>query len=78
LPKLRIVDGVNIGLFLVKKRLNVIENWAWSLCPLERCEHYNEVTKYPRKCYYEPQCWRGRISYRVKTLRARRYKKNEW
>ena len=26
-------------------------------CPREKCEHFNKVTKYPRKCYYEPQCW---------------------
>ena len=32
------------------------ENW---FCPLEKCEHYLKATKYPRKCYYEPQCWRG-------------------
>jgi len=28
-------------------------------CPLEKCEHYTKATKYPRKCYYEPQCWKG-------------------
>ena len=78
LPKLRIVDGVNIGLFLVKKRLNVIENWAWSLCPLDQCQHYNEATKYERKCYHEPQCWKGRLSRWVRIRRVMRYKKNGW
>lgn len=38
------------------------------LCPLEKCEWYGkdkrdymtgEITR--RKCYYEPQCWRGDI-----------------
>ena len=29
------------------------------LCPGDKCEHYSKATKYPRKCYYEPQCWRG-------------------
>ena len=77
LPKLRIVDGVNIGLFLLKKRLNVIENWAWGLCPVEGCQHFHEATKYPRKCYYEPQCWKGRVSKWVKVRRVRRYKKDE-
>jgi len=76
LPKLRIVDGVNIGAFLIKKRLNWIENIAWNLCPGERCIHYGVASKYPRKCYYAPQCWRGKISYWVKALRVRRYKKN--
>lgn len=28
-------------------------------CPLDKCPHYGEATKYPRKCYYEPQCWKG-------------------
>lgn len=28
-------------------------------CPLDKCPHYSEATKYPRKCYYEPQCLRG-------------------
>jgi len=28
-------------------------------CPLDKCSHYSEATKYPRKCYHEPQCWRG-------------------
>ena len=28
-------------------------------CPTEKCPHWGKVTKYPRKCYYEPQCWRG-------------------
>ena len=29
------------------------------LCNHEKCEHYFNATKYPRKCYYEPQCWKG-------------------
>jgi len=28
-------------------------------CPGDKCEHYGKATKYPRKCYYEVQCWRG-------------------
>lgn len=28
-------------------------------CPMEKCEHYGKATKYPRLCYYEPQCWKG-------------------
>lgn len=34
------------------------ENW---FCPVEKCEHYAKATKYPRKCFYEPQCWRGYV-----------------
>lgn len=30
-------------------------------CPMDKCIHYNTTTKYPQKCYYEPQCWRGAI-----------------
>ena len=71
--KLRIMDGVKICLFLIKKRLNVIEQIAWNLCPGERCGHYAEASKHSRKCYYEPQCWRGRISNWAKVSRMRRY-----
>jgi len=29
-------------------------------CPREKCYYYSHnSTKYPRKCYYEPMCWRG-------------------
>ena len=28
-------------------------------CPKEGCQHYINATKYPRKCYYEPQRWKG-------------------
>jgi hypothetical protein len=30
-----------------------------SFCPGDKCPHYGQATKYPRKCFYEPQCWRG-------------------
>ena len=30
-------------------------------CPGNKCSHYNKATKYPTKCYYEPQCWRGSL-----------------
>lgn len=73
LPKLRIMDGIHIGLFLIKKRLNWVEDFAMRLCPGEGCEHYKEATKYPRKCYYEPQCWRGRISSFARVSRSKRY-----
>jgi len=25
-------------------------------CSGNKCSHYSKATKYPRKCYYEPQC----------------------
>lgn len=31
-------------------------------CPQDRCPHWSRATKYPRKCYYEPQCWKGYLS----------------
>ena len=31
----------------------------WRFCPGDKCPHYGKATKYPRKCYYEPQCWRS-------------------
>ena len=30
-------------------------------CPLDKCPHYYTASKYPRKCFYEPQCWRGTL-----------------
>jgi len=30
-------------------------------CPDEKCTHWSNNTKYPRKCYYEVQCWRGKL-----------------
>ena len=77
MAKLRITDGFKIGLFLIKKRMNWAENIAYHLCPVDRCEHYREATKYDRKCYYEPQCWRGRIARFVKLSRAKRYTRFE-
>lgn len=73
LPKLRVADGVRILMFLIKKRLSPVEQVAFNLCTKERCKHYQEATKYPIKCYYEPQCWRGKVSEWAKVLRMRRY-----
>ncbi len=30
-----------------------------NICPQDECPHWGTATKYPRKCYYEVQCWRG-------------------
>ena len=30
-----------------------------TFCTVEKCQHYSQAIKYPRKCYYEPQCWKG-------------------
>ena len=32
------------------------------LCGGDKCPHYWAATKYPRKCFYEAQCWRGRLA----------------
>jgi len=42
------------------------ENW---FCPFEKCEHYLKATKYPRKCFYEPQCWRGYLDSIIFVIR---------
>jgi len=34
----------------------VRENW---FCPLDKCQWYGDSSKYGRKCYFEPNCWRG-------------------
>ena len=73
--KLRIMDGVRIAWFLVKKRLNWIEDFAIGLCPLEKCPHYSKATKYETKCYYTPQCWRGYVATFARVSRMKRYHK---
>lgn len=51
------------------------------LCPGEKCIHYGKATKYPRKCYYEPQCRKGQLDLIIAVIRLRfakggeRYKK---
>ncbi len=44
------------------------------LCPGIECPHYSKATKYPRKCYYEAQCWRGYldIMFAITRFRFRR------
>jgi glycosyltransferase involved in cell wall biosynthesis len=76
--KLRLGDGLKIGAFLIKKRLNWVEDILINLCPGENCPHYYDDTKYGRKCWYGPQCWRGRISQRVKHRRLVRYAKETY
>ena len=39
------------------------------LCLEEKCPHYSKATKYPRKCYYEPQCWRGQLDVIIAIIR---------
>lgn len=41
------------------------------ICPREKCRHYSVVTKYPRKCYYGPQCWRGKLDTLFMAIRLR-------
>lgn len=31
------------------------------ICPMDKCQHYLKATKYPKKCYYRPQCWKGEL-----------------
>jgi len=45
-------------------------------CPLDKCQHYGTATKYPRKCYYECQCWRGYLDVLFAIFKLR-FKKNE-
>ena len=39
------------------------------LCRGDRCRWYSDPSKYGRKCYYEPNCWRGWIDVLVLTIR---------
>lgn len=45
-------------------------------CPGTKCPHYGKATKYPRKCYYEPQCWRGYLDTLLELFRLRFSRKN--
>ena len=40
-------------------------------CPMEKCQHYGEASKYPRKCYYEPQCWKGYLDLIIAVVTGR-------
>ena len=40
-------------------------------CPRQTCPHYELATKYPRKCYYEAQCWRGYLDILIARLKRR-------
>jgi len=40
-------------------------------CPLEKCEHYEKASKYPRKCFYEPQCWKGYLDLIIAIITCR-------
>ncbi len=42
-----------------------------SFCPGIKCPHYGEATRYPRKCYYEPQCWKGYLDMIIAVIRLR-------
>jgi len=41
------------------------------LCPERKCPHYWEATKYPRKCYYEPMCWKGYLDILISLTKMR-------
>jgi len=41
-------------------------------CPGVDCEHYGTASKYPRKCYYEVQCWRGYLDIMFAIIRIRK------
>lgn len=40
-------------------------------CPGEECQHYYNATKYPRKCFYERQCWRGQLDLLIALIASR-------
>jgi len=39
-------------------------------CPGPACEHYGKETKYPRKCFYEPQCINPLLDHIAWTVRT--------
>lgn len=61
------------------KRLLYKIDGKFKFCPGIVCNHYSFRTKYPRKCYYEAQCWRGWLDTLITLfqLRLRRRKTKE-
>ena len=55
----------------LQKEPGEVEEDNMGLCPGEKCEHYGKATKYPRKCYYEPQCWKGYLDLMIAVIRIR-------
>lgn len=47
----------------------LIVGFLRGFCPKEKCPHYGKATKYPRKCYYEPQCFWGDVDALVDLFR---------
>jgi len=45
-------------------------------CPEEKCPHYGKATRYPRKCYYGAQCWKGYLDMLIGMI-VLRFKKHE-
>lgn len=39
-----------------------------SFCPRDRCINYSQAATVPRKCYYEPQCWRGLLDQLINLI----------
>lgn len=40
------------------------------LCKEDKCPHYSKATKFPRACYYEPQCWKGFADIIVRGIKS--------
>lgn len=46
-------------------------------CKYEGCVHYSKATKYPRACYYEPQCWRGYLDILLTIIKIKKDGRNK-
>ncbi|MBA7492763.1 hypothetical protein ES702_03313 [subsurface metagenome] len=44
-------------------------------CPDEKCRWYSDPSKYGRKCFYEPNCWRGYLDVLISIVKMRRTRK---
>lgn len=40
-------------------------------CPNIKCVHYSDSTKYGKKCYYGPQCWKGYLDVLLFTIKIK-------
>ena len=40
-------------------------------CPKDKCRWYSDPSKYGRKCFYEPQCWRGYLDVLIAVFKLK-------
>lgn len=60
-----------LGLIVSQRHAETRDREVSMLCKPDNCENYSKATKYKRKCYYGPQCWKGIIDQLLTVLKLR-------